>query len=310
MAGAYLPAVSELWATRIPRLALSYEPLLNALFAFSAQHILVVGSSELSAELATFRAKCLDSALRKHRESLSTNQAWNSSPRSADMVCFTSVLLMHDALAGLSMRPLNPYEPPLQWFRMARGVFFLGSAAMSVAAEDPESHFMALVRSAEDLRDGYNPDAEEHKDQLTIFPELIRAKAKDGETWLETDEDRADDEAMDAYNHTVGQIAVMKKALDRGAGWQVLGRRLTMFAVVLRPRFIELLRDKRPKALVILGYYFAIAAFATEFWWVGDVPFREFDALESAVPDEWQHLLKWPREVVGGQRLRRKLVVL
>jgi len=221
------------------------------------------------------------------------------------MVCFTSVLLMHDALAGLFDRRLDPYELPLQWFRMARGVFFTGSAAMSVAMADPESHFMTLVRAADDLKDVYDPDAEDEQDSTRWFPELVQAKTADGETWLETDMERVDKDATCAYNHTVGQVAAMRRALDKGADWKALGRRLTTFAIMLRPRFIELLQDRRPKALVILAHYFAVATYATQYWWIGNVPFREFDALEKVIPVEWQHLLRWPREVVERHRLAR-----
>ena len=42
--------------------------------------------------------------------------------------------------------------------------------------------------------------------------------------------------------------------------------------------------------------------YATRFWWVGDVPFREFDALDKVLPAEWQHLLRWPREIVEQHR--------
>ena len=273
-----------------------------------------------SAELTAFRASCLDSVLRKHRESLSGasagggegergrgnsppgHQVWNSSSRSVDMVFFTSVLLMHDALASLFNRRLDPYEPPLEWFGMARGVFFVSHTAMSVAAEDPDSHTMALVRAADDMRDVYNPNPEEEQHSLRAFPELIYAKAADGETWLETEMERTDEDATDAYHHTVSQVGAMRRALDRGADWKDLGRRLTMFAVILRPRFIELLQDRRPKAFVILAHYFAVATYATRFWWVGDVPFREFDALDKVLPAEWQHLLRWPREIVEQHR--------
>jgi len=328
LAGAYIPAICELWVTRIPRLALSHPPLLHALLAFSAQHMLVVADTGVqgasSAELAAFRASCLNSALRNHRESLSSNgggeeasrgaaasptqhQAWNSSSRSADMVCFTSVLLMHDALAGLFDRRLDPYEPPLQWLRMARGVFFTGSAAMFVAMADPGSHFMTLVRAADDLKDVYDPNAAEVDEQdwttRLVFPELVLAKTADGETWLETDMERADKETTDAYHHTVGQVAAMTRALEKGADWKALGRRLTTFAVMLRPKFIELLGDRRPKALVILAHYFAVATHAAQYWWIGNMPFREFEALEKIIPVEWQHLLKWPREVVERNRL-------
>ncbi|KAK3390347.1 hypothetical protein B0H63DRAFT_465319 [Podospora didyma] len=353
MAGAYMPAVCELWTTRIPRLALSYEPLLQALLAFSAQHMLVLAADtdasggalpDISpAELAAFRASCLDSALRDHRESLSDGGdakggqgegivegevegeegrerergrgrggrgsnsplPWNSSSRSADRVCFTSVLLMHDALAGLFNRRLSPYEPPLQWLGMARGVFFVGSAAMSVAIGDPESHFMTLVRAAEDMRDVYGPDPQEEPDAMTRFPELMDAKAADGETWLESETERADEDATEAYKHTVSQVAAMRRALDRGADWKALGRRLTTFAVMLRPKFVQLLRDRRPKAFVVLAHYFAVATYAAQLWWIGHVPFREYDALQEVIPAEWQHLLRWPREIVERHRLAR-----
>lgn len=75
-------------------------------------------------------------------------------------------------------------------------------------------------------------------------------------------------------------------------------RRLIAFAVLIPDKMIELIEEKRPRALVILANYFAVAAPRAKVWWIGDVTRKEVEAIQRWLPGEWKDLMRWPLTMV------------
>ena len=69
-----------------------------------------------------------------------------------------------------------------------------------------------------------------------------------------------DPEARDAYNKTVSYIGIIHLAITAGEHDMEVCRRLIAFAVLIPDKMIELIEEKRPRALVILAHYFAVSA--------------------------------------------------
>ena len=68
--------------------------------------------------------------------------------------------------------------------------------------------------------------------------------------------------------------------------------------MMIHKRFVDLVEEQRPRALVILANYFALMAMLRSFWWIGDSGPRELQAIIEVVPEEWQGLLRWPKQVL------------
>ena len=65
-----------------------------------------------------------------------------------------------------------------------------------------------------------------------------------------------------------------------------------MFPKLCSPRYVELLREERPRALVILAWFFAVVAHTDALKYFGDVKSsiarREVNAIARILPPEWQ----------------------
>ena len=98
------------------------------------------------------------------------------------------------------------------------------------------------------------------------------------------DEKMEDPEARDAYNKTVSYIGIIHLAIKAGEHDMEVCRRLIAFAVLISDKMIELIEEKRPRALVILAHYFAVAASWAKVWWIGDVTRKEVEAIQRWLP--------------------------
>jgi hypothetical protein len=96
-----------------------------------------------------------------------------------------------------------------------------------------------------------------------------------GESW--------DKETQQAYEKTLSYIGWVQAAIKDGE--HVLGtcRRMMAFAVLVPKKFIEFVEEMRPRALVILGHFFALGSQMGDVWWIGEIIQRERSKLSS----EW-----------------------
>jgi hypothetical protein len=68
---------------------------------------------------------------------------------------------------------------------------------------------------------------------------------------------------------------------------------LFKFAVKVGPRFVELLMQKDPRALTIVGYWFMLMITRDQVWWMPRATDNEFWALMGLLPDEWKPRMQW-----------------
>ena len=74
------------------------------------------------------------------------------------------------------------------------------------------------------------------------------------------------------------------------------------FALLVPRKFVELVGEKRPRALAILAHFLALAADMEDIWWVGDIARREVLGIQKVLPSEWQSLLVSPLKSIGCQQ--------
>ncbi|KAK3682876.1 hypothetical protein B0T22DRAFT_296010 [Podospora appendiculata] len=288
--GTHIPSVRECWSVQAPDLALEHEPLLDELLALSALHMIRSrGETETETALNSFRASRLDDALRAHRQSLSF-----LSHENANATCFTSILLLVDAFATLQDRQLDPYSPPVQWLQIVRGARSVFAASFDMVKNDPSASIMTIVRSSADFTDGTSMFSEVN---LQRFPYLVHGDDMgDGRPLGELPP-----EILDAYRQTVGYIGAVQASIEAGEHPMGICRRLMSLAALIPAPFIDLVEERRPRALIILAHFFAIAAHVTDIWWVGKTPFREVFAIRDNLPASLQHLMAWPLECLAAR---------
>jgi hypothetical protein len=64
-------------------------------------------------------------------------------------------------------------------------------------------------------------------------------------------------------------------------------------------RFMELLSEKQPGALIIFAHYAVLFERSRHYWYFEGVAAQILHIAESLVPSEWRSWLDWPREQIG-----------
>jgi hypothetical protein len=293
--GSHLPGVRKSWSEQVPVLALSYKPLWNQLVALSALHLLASSNHAEDPALLACRADAHSAALQSYRPALG-----QLGPDTAEAACFTSILLLVDTFASLQQRRprLDGYDPPVHWLRVTQGTraVFEAAETSSGSSSNPASGIMTVIASSnhnQAVSSGGDSGSREFAYLLGPLPGDLEAEA-------EPEPEQRRDIAR-AYEETVDRLRLIRAAVEAGEPLLALCRRFMSFACLVPPLFVDLVERKAPRALAVLGHFFALAACARELWWVGDTPAREVHAIRDGLPPELRHLMEWPCEFVADQ---------
>ncbi|KAH8889950.1 hypothetical protein GQ53DRAFT_868295 [Thozetella sp. PMI_491] len=266
------PQMLELWSVRIPKLAIAYEPLLNAVLAFSGLHMLALQAENDA--LRACRNVYLENAVTHYHATLGASTPL--SPEITDATYFTSVLLLADALASVRKRELEPYTPPSNW---------LGIGQIVRSVLDALAKSVVLFSEAQAKR----------------FPYLLEPRTADGSQHLATPPET--EETAFAYRDMASFLGTLEAAIQAGEPHHSLIRRFLFSATIVQNPFVEQLEVKLPKALIMLAHFWAMAARISlevgGLWWIDAAPWREVKAIQRNVPMEWQHLLQWPLRMLA-----------
>ncbi|KAI9851328.1 MAG: hypothetical protein M1838_003969 [Thelocarpon superellum] len=287
-------AAAEVWTGSIPRIALQYDALLYSIFSLAALHLHSTDPNNQEA-LDAYR-QYLDLALREHRHDVT-----HLSEANADAACLTSSLLRMDTFTTLQQRPLHPYIPPTQWMQMTNSAGKVLKAAWRWIEGGQASNIRILLMR-EPLWSPLNQElfCESNREGLA---HLLRRNPAEGlaEPW--------DAETEEAYHSTLSYLGSVRKAIAAHEAPADTCRRLMIFPLMVPPRFIDLVEEQRPRALVMLAYFFAHLTSYKNVWWVGDVGPREVHGIQSILPAEWQHLMSWPLKAMDERAVPVELLM-
>lgn len=222
----------------------------------------------------------LHMALRENRRELA-----QLSTSSIDQVCLTSNLIRLIALVALQDREIQPYTPPIDWLRMTYSTRAVNIKAAQMLGLDGDTGAAKLLKSSPATLDWY---LHHSTDGSQVLPNLLRQETPrdDAEPW--------NYEIEAAYEATLGYIGniVLTPAAQGVVTSSEICRRLVIFPLLVPERYIDLVEERQPRALVILAHYFTLLSqYGQSLWWIGDVGFREASAIWAALPGEWQALL-------------------
>ncbi|KAM6506350.1 hypothetical protein FSOLCH5_013337 [Fusarium solani] len=97
------------------------------------------------------------------------------------------------------------------------------------------------------------------------------------------------------YHDTLKYLGSLYMYLREGFS-PVMNLRIISWFTFLPRRFIDLARQRRPRALVIIAYYAAFLKLIKSIWWLKGVGERSLDDLCNYLGPEWEHLLLVPQE--------------
>ncbi|KAE9380390.1 hypothetical protein N431DRAFT_432668 [Stipitochalara longipes BDJ] len=275
--------VLHAWSSKVPSLALQHDNLLYQVLAMSALHLL--SSSPNDSELVLARQTYRSLALQEHRRAISKLNMKN-----ADAVCCAASLVYVDAFSSMQARPIEPYSPPMEWLQLARGagsLYHVGITALHEAKVYKTTVINAITSHPSYFDDPGALFKEANRQELLV----LLTQDIPGEPW--------DQETRQAYEKTLSYIGWVQSAIKKGEHRLGVCRKMMSFSVLAPKKFVEFIGEMRPRALVILAYWFALGAQLTDLWWIGETVQREIQAIQRVVPPEWQLLMRDPLLRVG-----------
>ncbi|GJN69751.1 hypothetical protein PLIIFM63780_000051 [Purpureocillium lilacinum] len=273
-----------MYATLVPKLALGSDALLYCMNSLAALHIAVSSGDDREPAAVDAHRKYLSMALREHNKALA-----NISEANADIVCLTSSLFRVCSFTLLQERPRVPYEPPVEWLMMNASTSAVVRAAYKLVGQDTQSVAYRMLHTSPIINNLEERFGEARRRGL----EHIIAREP-----LDRDADEPwDDEIQDAYETTLSYLGGAVEAARAGEEHEVC-RRLIIFPMLVKGRFIELVQEGHPRAIVLLSFYFALLSRYRHIWWIGDAGTQEVRAMAAALTGDWLAMIRWPLEVV------------
>lgn len=294
------PNTSErsIWITHVPHLGHSHDNVLYGMLAASATKLLRTAAGAADATIHAARQDYFIAALHAQRREVANLCAANAEP-----VCFGALLICLTAFAMLKERSYAAaYTPPLEWLRLGRGAgAVLWQSVEAIVAESREAEHPALMAVATSYpyfgRDQSYFDAGM---RVRFAGVLTRAVGGSGDDW-------GDAEMREAYEKALSYVGSIQGGIDDGEPVYVVARRIQTFSLLVPPRFIGLLGEGRPRALVVLAHFWATVSQCRGVWWLGEADevdgestaLREVRAIRAVLPREWLKMMVWPLDQVG-----------
>ena len=283
MSSAHVPAIRNMWGVSVPQMAFEYEPLLHTLLALGAAHRATLLPQEAGSLRPVYHGY-IDSAIRQHRPVTA-----NLDNTTTEAVCINSVLLSLYTLFLRSEPSALPYDPPVMWLTLAHGIRTVMKSVYHrlVANNSPLCPLLfaqpAVWKDEDRAQRIYNGP-------MKPFQFILRYRQED---------DRMDKETLEVYEEAVAYLERIYISVQKGEVGFVLRRMFCGFPPVVPQAFISFVAERRPRALVILAYNFALIKEHENIWWLRGIPEREVHGLNSIIPPEWKWMMIWPLHVIS-----------
>ena len=269
--------IDEVWRDQVPALAFKNHFLLHAAFAVAALHgitvgpiesgisdVVMQGSSDGKSPVSIYHHRgssdydlfskahqyYFNLALQGHRQAVA-----NLSQENADACCIATILIANQGF--LLTHDLDfdadTYVPPVQWLVLAAAIAdMLTAAAPMLSANAAIAKIVSLVGHLEAEQCNIPSNG-------VYFRALLDPSVQPDEPM--------DDVVREAYDMTVNLMGTIRVAIVNGETPHSLNRRFFAFAPQLPKRFIDLLHERRPRALAIFACFFAMTKDTEDIWW-------------------------------------------
>jgi len=249
--------------------------LMDAILAVSALHLRALDPNDRSLVRASHGY--MASALSQYSSCL-TNGVTASN---ADALFVTSTLIAFQAAASRRFQNDDRedqdghegYILPLQWFHSFQGVKAVVLASWKWLRES--ERVRPIIQAQPPLALDLKPE------QPKFFGYLLEGLNEQ----LQTIDQSRQVETQQAYEHSVAYLNWAHQKPDRA---RILG-----FPAIVSRRFVELIGEKDPRALVITSCFFAMTKAVDDVWWLQGIAKSEVYGVMSLLPAEWQNKMDW-----------------
>ena len=278
--------------------AFDHRYLLDTIFAMTALYICMSQSSgETESEAITipqaFRdidfaqlhRVYLNQAVKQQRDALSS-----LGPSNADAVGLTTIMLSIMATALLPDLPISEeieYSPPVQWLTLAGAISVVFQAAVPFLKEGAMLNYLRASKEP----DFQNNDVLYNPANATPFLPIIEFQENDDPFPSQLESNSS---TQEAYRSALALIGSIWSAIQINEPSHYICMRVVAFGPMVPKPYIQLLAQKRPRAMVILAHYMAFVKYIDSYWWFKGRAEREILGIKKALPKRWQWALRWP----------------
>jgi hypothetical protein len=269
-------SMSEVWLKVAPTLALDHPFLMNAILSIAALHLAKTQPSFL--DMSRTHRLYFNAALGQHREAVQNLNASN-----AEAACVSAVLISLPPIALLQdvdLHDTRTYSPPVHIFNLLAGNIPLFTSALLFIP--PTSDIMPIIDANPDLS-VFQRQCEDGTFEQP-FTALIAWRAEN--EYLNADKQVAYEMVLSYIGFILYQIETRLNTIQLRQLWHA-------FPMFAPPLFVEGLRMRDPRALVILAYFFSLTTSMDNVWWLRGIAESEVLGIQSILPAEWQWAMEF-----------------
>jgi hypothetical protein len=271
----------ELWQVHAVRLGFKHEFLLRAILTVAALHLRYLNPSQ-SSYYDLMASTHQNFALETARDALTQVNENNCHA----IFTFSCLIVIMTSASLRKQAGIEAHQEILEWFFLLRGC----NSVLQLHWDTLRNSF--LYPLLDEVHQTETKATHGIKDADRIM-ELLTTCCHSGPG--------GDPEASKAYAMTVyelmktfSQVSILR---DRGQG---LILSCCIWPNTIPQKYLELLADQQPQALVILAHYAVLLHWADKEWFMRGMARYLLDTIRSSVGDEWQGALQWPSSVIGS----------
>jgi hypothetical protein len=269
---------STLFQTVVPREALEHPFLMHGILSLSALHLVQQNKDtehrKIYAELATRHQTLALTLFRKELNSITPSNC-------QALFAFSSIaaVLAFAFSQSTDAQTLSPIDEMLQIFKLCRGI----SEILKTARDWIKESWVAVLLTFDQKRDP-TLVPQDVRDRIT---QLSRIHEDTARTGLLLDEKEACASAIAELMDTFERIY---------SDWD----HVTIFRwpILVDPLYLSLVRDRKPMAIVIMGYYCVALHTINDRWWLAGWTHLLLKSLYSELNASWKEVLTWPLKAV------------
>jgi hypothetical protein len=274
------PDTLRLWQNHLVELGFRHEFLLRGILAVAAYHIAWANPSQHE-EYSLIASKHQSLALNQFQEVL----AHVSDSNCHALFGFSCLIIILTFASSPKSQPADFNTDVLQWFHMLRG----GKIVLDMFPDAIKSSFLKPLLDEMAYTENTAAHSIPGADRITDLFRICGISSHERET------SQAYTLAIHTLLSTFTQASICR---NRGDGTILAS---LVWPVNLPPKFVDLLSEKQPEALVILAHYCVLISWAQDSdWFISGWGRYMLETIKESVPESWLEHLKWPDEMIAA----------
>ena len=265
-------AVEPVWQTIVPREALRYPSLMHGMLSFSALHLAFTGRAD--------RESYLESAQSHHAQAIASCDSVTKSFDSPNCILLSTIMTMLSfsfSRLRLLAFDVSAVGDLVQIFQHVRD-------SIRVPMK-PENGVESGVIAKLIPLDEHLPLPDTSQFAIQSLERLNTALCN-----------RNPQHEKSVYDVTIQHLCFSFKLFMTG-GDGTIGASLWISRIP--SRFMDMLKERQPLALVILAHFIVILHSLRRQWWIGEWSTRVLEDIVRALQGEWKESITWVMDATG-----------